>query len=245
MEKTKNIYLVNATLFLLACILLWMRSMNSPLLDAICQEDGPIENTQAVLYLMASLGFALIFLKNSRNWKYLALSLLLFMLAGEEISWGQRIFAIVSPAWETKNNVQGELNLHNINGIHQHVRLAGVLFCMFYFIVIPFFNEYSLKVRGLVAKLRLPVYPVWAVFIIVLGLSVMVYDRGILLRKDTQMTEISELFISIGMYCFFLSEYWLTRNGKGKLLSTFAYIVSPVCFILGVLFGLLHTSWPS
>ena len=123
-------------LFLLACILLWVRSTNSPLLRAILQEDGPFENIQAVLFFLSGLGFVLIYIKNSRNLWYLALSMLLIALAGEEISWGQRIFSIASPAWELKDNVQGEMNLHNINGIHQHIRLTGILFCIFYFVVI-------------------------------------------------------------------------------------------------------------
>jgi hypothetical protein len=245
LEKSKKINLINVGLFLLACILLWVRSTNSPLLRAILQEDGPFENIQAVLFFLSGLGFVLIYIKNSKNWWYLAVSLLLFALAGEEISWGQRIFSIASPAWEMKDNVQGELNLHNINGIHQHIRLAGVLFCIFYFVVIPFLSKYIATIRGFIAKLRLPVYPIWGELVMIIGISVMVYDRGILHRTDTQMTEIAETFISIGMFYFFLSEYWLTSNGKSKTLSTFVYIFSPICTLLGIYFGLLHTKWPS
>jgi hypothetical protein len=245
MDNLKKINPINVMLFLLACILLWVRSMNSPVLRAILQEDGPFENTQAVLYFLAGLGFLLIYIKNSRNWWYLPLSLLLIWLAGEEISWGQRIFSIMSPAWEMKNNVQGELNLHNINGIHQHIRLAGVLFCIFYFVVIPFLSKYIAAIRGFISKLRLPVYPIWGEVAMIIGISVMVYDRGILHRTDTQMTEIAETFISIGMFFFFLSEYWLTSNDKSKKLGAYINIVSPICFFLGILFGLLHTVWPS
>ena len=245
MGKIKNLNLINAMLFLLACILLWVRSTNSPLLRAILQEDGPFENIQAVLFFLSGLGFVLIYIKNSRNLWYLALSMLLIALAGEEISWGQRIFSIASPAWEMKDNVQGEMNLHNINGIHQHIRLAGVLFCIFYFVVIPFLNEYFAKVRSFIAKFKLPVYPVWGELVMIIGISVMVYDRGILVRKDTQMTEIAETFISIGMFYFFLSEYWLTSNGKGKKIGAYINIFSPICILLGIFFGLLHTAWPS
>jgi len=245
LEKSNKINLLNVVLFLLVLILLWVRSTNSPLLRAILQEDGPFENIQAVLYFLAGLGFVLIYIRNSRNLWYLALSLLLFWLAGEEISWGQRIFAIVSPAWEAKHNVQGEMNLHNINGIHQHIRLAGVLFCIFYFVVIPFLSEYFVKVRGFIAKFRLPVYPIWGELVMIIGISVMVYDRGILHRTDTQMTEIAETFISMGMFFFFLSEYWLTSNGKSKTLSTFVYIFSSICILLGIYFGILHTKWVS
>ena len=241
MGKIKNLNLINAMLFLLACILLWVRSTNSPLLRALLQEDGPFENIQAVLFFLSGLGFVLIYIKNSRNLWYLALSMLLIALAGEEISWGQRIFSIASPAWELKDNVQGEMNLHNINGIHQHIRLAGILFCIFYFVVIPFLNEYFAKVSSSIAKFKLPVYPIWGELVMIIGISVMVYDRGILHRTDTQMTEIAETFISVGMFYFFLSEYWLTTNGKGKKLGAYINIFSPICTLLGIYFGILHT----
>ena len=244
MEKSKKIYLVNIVLFSLACILLWMRHINSPLLNAILQEDGPIENSQAVLYFLSSIGFILIHIKNSKNWWYLALALLLFFLAGEEISWGQRLLNIATPAWELKHNVQSEMNLHNINGIHQHVRMVGVLFCIFYLIITPFLNEYFVKARDFIAKLRLPLYPIWGELVMIIGISVIIYDRRILLEKDFQMTEIAELFISIGMFFFFLSEYWFTSNAKSRTFSIFIYTFSPICIILGIYFGLLHTTWP-
>jgi hypothetical protein len=45
---------------------------------------------------------------------YLGLALLYFFGAGEEISWGQRIFHIQEPAELAKENVQHELNIHDL-----------------------------------------------------------------------------------------------------------------------------------
>ncbi|MGZ5248275.1 MAG: hypothetical protein ACXWCR_14300 [Flavitalea sp.] len=42
------------------------------------------------------------------------LGLLLFIAAGEEISWGQRILGIESSGYFEENNLQGETNLHNL-----------------------------------------------------------------------------------------------------------------------------------
>ena len=40
---------------------------------------------------------------------------LFFMFgAGEEISWGQRLFEIESSGFFDENNAQGEMNLHNL-----------------------------------------------------------------------------------------------------------------------------------
>ena len=58
-----------------------------------------------------------------RSWWFLAvtflLGLFLFFAAGEEISWGQRIFGIRSSEFFNQNNAQGETNLHNlqVNGV--------------------------------------------------------------------------------------------------------------------------------
>lgn len=44
----------------------------------------------------------------------IGLGLALLFLAGEEISWGQRIFEIQSGEYFRKHNLQGETNLHNL-----------------------------------------------------------------------------------------------------------------------------------
>lgn len=49
----------------------------------------------------------------------------LLCLAGEEISWGQRILGIETPAALKASNVQGELNLHNLTvGWNEVARMA-------------------------------------------------------------------------------------------------------------------------
>ena len=46
---------------------------------------------------------------------YLVLALLFFFGAGEEISWGQRIFGFKTPEPLAQVNKQDELNLHNLS----------------------------------------------------------------------------------------------------------------------------------
>jgi hypothetical protein len=83
-------------------------------------EDGLIE-------WLAVVGFAagaivcfrrVLRLRGRRPRRFLAVTLLLglafFFCAGEEISWGQRLFGIESSEWFRANNAQEETNLHNI-----------------------------------------------------------------------------------------------------------------------------------
>jgi hypothetical protein len=53
-----------------------------------------------------------------------ALGGLLFVAAGEEISWGQRLLGIETPSVLVDGNRQDELNLHNVEGLQEKAILA-------------------------------------------------------------------------------------------------------------------------
>lgn len=87
--------------------------------DYISREDHLIENLTALLFIMTS---AFLFLATKNTSQNKAKKALLFFTAlafcwaaGEEISWGQRIFNIETPEKLKEINDQGELNLHNID----------------------------------------------------------------------------------------------------------------------------------
>lgn len=95
--------------------------VHRPGLYTLQQEDYPIEWSQFGLCLFSSLTFAVtsirLALRGNRG-----LALLLFLtalgalvLAGEEISWAQRVFGVVTPGELAGVNHQAELNVHNIN----------------------------------------------------------------------------------------------------------------------------------
>ena len=92
---------------------------------ALYPEDHFFENLGALSLFIASGVSFYIFV---RAWKtrkitgmhwikllvYLGLAGLYLFGGGEEISWGQRIFHIQEPTELAKENVQGELNIHNL-----------------------------------------------------------------------------------------------------------------------------------
>ena len=49
-------------------------------------------------------------------YSFLAIGLL--VIGMEEISWGQRIFNMDTPSVLETHNVKGELNFHNVDGLH-------------------------------------------------------------------------------------------------------------------------------
>ena len=93
--------------------------------DFLRGEDGPLEWIQFFQYFFASIISLLIFIK-SRNKKsigiliWLVLALACFFVAGEEISWTERITGFSLNAI-TDINVQGETNFHNLPFIHHNL----------------------------------------------------------------------------------------------------------------------------
>ena len=87
------------------------------------QEDSFAENMQVLFY---SLAFLLSLVVARRQWRagekaifylYLGLSACLFLMIGEELSWGQRIFGWQTVETIASSNKQEETNLHNIYGV--------------------------------------------------------------------------------------------------------------------------------
>ena len=93
--------------------------------DLFKSEDGPLEWVQFFEYALSSLISLLIYFKiknkrsiNSLIWIITGVSC--FLIAAEEISWGERIFGynIESLA---ELSIQGETNLHNLPFFHNYV----------------------------------------------------------------------------------------------------------------------------
>ena len=89
----------------------------------IVQEDTAIEWIQASFFFTASVFSFLVF---SRFFKrrlvvhsilYGALTMGLFFIAMEEISWGQRIFNFETMGYFSKHNMQKEITLHNLDKV--------------------------------------------------------------------------------------------------------------------------------
>ncbi|WP_299522455.1 hypothetical protein [uncultured Lutibacter sp.] len=88
--------------------------------EVYTKEDGFVEYGTAFLLFCSSLllftRFFKFFNQKQLLWKigiFLLATIFLFG-AGEEISWGQRIFNVESSEYFLENNAQGETNLHNM-----------------------------------------------------------------------------------------------------------------------------------
>jgi hypothetical protein len=96
----------------------------------LVREDGPVENLQVLLLFAA----AVVAVAAARRFAGAGLRLLaalwlvlaagLFIVAMEEISWGQRLLGIETPESIAAINVQGELTLHNLEPLFIYLHTA-------------------------------------------------------------------------------------------------------------------------
>lgn len=116
LKKSVFFYAVVFSIITFSLILVF----NPELYDWLSLEDHLIENLTALALLATSITFFLtarksINLKLAFKVLFVFLGLVFLWGAGEEISWGQRIFGFDTPEGLKAINDQDELNIHNIN----------------------------------------------------------------------------------------------------------------------------------
>lgn len=176
-QKTSILFLIIAAIFIGITFLPLFASER--ILDLFAREDGVFENLTALYLFVIALvfGVALFYVRTSSlllKLSYTGLALLFFLGAGEEISWGERIFH-----WEDHNfirgvNVQEELTLHNLKYFQGEESIipvsASQLFVVFAFIfavLIPLACTISPRINQFVAP-RFPVLPLYPGVLVVL-----------------------------------------------------------------------------
>jgi hypothetical protein len=189
----------------------WLFFYNPPHMDFFCQEDGFVEYSQAFLYLFAGAFFAYLGAhKPFRNVWYWGYALMLLAACGEEVSWGQRIYDIATPEQLAVSNLQGEINLHNINGVHQHHHLYALMVCAIIFFAIPLADRFSPALRNLIRRINMPVFPLWTAPLAIVGFAFMIVPR-VVGRNVHDFDEMGELYTAMGFFGFALSAYAKAR----------------------------------
>jgi hypothetical protein len=140
--------------------------------DTVCtlgEEDNVFEYLTAIFFFVASIFFMKKFILERNGW-FLLLALVFFIGFGEEISWGQRIFGLSTPALLREINSQNEINLHNIKilnaadnpGIAKFhtIQFLFKLFWLTYGVLLPIAAFHIRSVFSITEKMRLPIPPV-------------------------------------------------------------------------------------
>jgi len=175
---------------------------------AMAREDSFYEFLSFLWLLLTSLSFFYLCcrdkkqqahdMKPKRNIFFLLLGLLFFFGAGEEISWGQRVFSFETPEIAAAN-IQNEFNLHNMplfdfrqseqaSEDGQFIRKTGIVelltisnmfgyFWVILCVLIPILSILSSRVRGWLDRIRFPIVPIWiGLFFVV---NYLIYYHGL------------------------------------------------------------------
>jgi hypothetical protein len=185
----------------------WLQSANPVHMELVCQEDGFVEYAQAFLYFFAGATFAYVGShKPFRNVWYWGYALLFLAIAGEEVSWGQRIFDLATPAALDAINVQHETTIHNIGKVQHHLRLVALLVSLGISWAIPLTDRFVPALRRVYRLLDMPVFPLWVSPLSAIGAAFMIVPRlrgAILFNLD----EMGELYFALAFFGFGLSAY--------------------------------------
>lgn len=124
--------------------------VGQPILDWLIKEDGLIESVGTAGFFVAGLCFLGAWWRERRAKRpffwlkqlaYVGLAALLIFIAGEEISWGQRIFDFDTPEEMREINTQDEFNFHNLELIQNNSLLNTdrllTLFALGFTLVVP------------------------------------------------------------------------------------------------------------
>ena len=197
-------------ILILAGFVLWTEIDSQSVVD-MSYEDGPVENSSAVFFLLSSICFVIAarrseFLKKKKEFpRYLMIglwALLMFIFAGEEISWGQRVFGIATPEALREVNIQNELNVHNIEfvdtfmgGKYRYLSVMMITTGLFIPLV-----ALSRRGKQLIQRTAFPVAPlVYATLFVGAYLYGFWYSGQL---AEAKHAEVRELLMGIAMFAF-------------------------------------------
>ena len=200
--------------FLLAFAII--QAWRDPVLYSVIfnQEDHFIEYAQCLLLLVLS------YICMRRAWLLLhqrgrVFSLfcifygaMFLIVAGEEISWGQRLMNIETPPLFMQNNRQQELNIHNLkvgsNQIADFIYITVEFFLAVYLLMIPFLYKLNNSASMLVNSMALPIPKryVISVIIVALFISEMIIDRWLVPQEGDELTEFCVMYCIMLIFLF-------------------------------------------
>jgi len=188
-------------------------------------EDGPIEYSQFVFYLISTVlviktSFILRKINKKASKFYLFVALGLFFIAMEEISWGQHILGFKTFEAIKEINLQGELTIHNLAPLRKFLHLSYMI-VSFIGAFLWLITSKAIKLRDkLWAKLLVPPPFLFTLFIFtflyyfyITFLNIFIIEHfNLHLFPNHGWQEIAELSLSLAFLIFFSLNYQKNRK---------------------------------
>jgi cytochrome b len=200
----------------IGAMLLWIATADTFLTfeqqRVVHREDGIFQTASALFLLCAAAISVRIALRVGPGrpdyYMHLFLGLLFFVMFGEEISWGQRYFGLVTPEFIAAVNAQGEINFHNMYGyFFDHL---FILFFLLWGVAVSLLDRFSVFFRQVFSAIGLPVPSAGlavAMLVISLMQSVIVYEL-IDPLPTLRLPEVRELLSALA-FVVLMMECWV------------------------------------
>jgi len=193
--------LANALILAVLAVAAALHALDPDAYYRAVQEDEALEWTTFWLFVAAGLTFG------RHAWRaraqglraiWLPAGIALFCLgvAGEEISWGQRLIGFLPPTYFLEHNFQQELNVHNLakKWLRQLVLLGVVLG---YGVALPLLGAVP-RITPLLSRFGITAPPLWLVpSFLAMGIAYLVYPWGFTGEWVEQMLAAGLLFVAL------------------------------------------------
>ena len=177
----------------------------------LVQEDGFFFYLTSIFLFLSSFYLFYFFISNIKLksiwWKMGIIIMIigLFFGAGEEISWGQRIFHIESSKFFNENNSQKETNLHNmiVDGVKLNKlifsNLLSIIFSI-YFLILPILWRKNNFIKKTINQFGIPIANNYQVIIFMISSLII-----ILSISNERKWEIWEYTFALTMFLIVLN----------------------------------------
>ena len=212
-------FLIFTALLLVVC---WIQFLHPIAYVYLISEDNIGEYSTSVAFAVAACFFFAV-AKRSAGLNRLFMFFMTFLnilIAGEEISWGQRIFGVDTPELLRNINQQGEITLHNIGSLQgaSFHEVAGV-FLQILMVISVLKNRLSQSFDS-IRSLSLPPVSLWPAAVVV--------SYVLVAMPMVKGDEIAEALLA------FLVLIWsilITRELRAQVVSERDRIVAVVCIL--------------
>lgn len=223
----QKILLLGGIIFLIC--MNFLSVLNPELFKTLIKEDSLFENLQTLFYFSAAVfafitSLKLVLVKKKVLFVFfMLLASILFFIAGEEISWGQRIFNLETPPIIDNINRQNELTIHNIKYFQSKIdyiyMFIGLLGAFSGLIAKKFFPKFYSKYEIAFPPLVLIFYFLAAFRYYFLN-QFMVFSYQLFTFERISIgdrQEVSETLLAFGFMCFTYFVYKKQKNDQIKI----------------------------
>lgn len=207
-QKEISIFLLGIFLLILGFLI---RNWPDGTFFQLIREDMIFEQLQFIFYLAAGILSGILMLKSFSQKKpkivilfYLLFFSFLIFIAGEEISWGQRILDITTPENLAAINTQEETTLHNINVLNPFQYLM--------YMALSLILSFSWILKNKFPKNIQEIFPSKYLVPFFLPIFIFYLHINFLNGSYWEWQEFTELLLSIGLLLFFLNNLKINRK---------------------------------